>query len=437
MTYNLLPPNATKYEIGLDAEEDRVLNIPVPLRELWNPQTCPPAFLPYLAWGLGVDLWYSDWTDARKRQIIANIVAMKRLKGTLAGLKAYLAYVDAEIVESVLPPQRIYALPYSAAQRQAFRNLFKQLRLYPYRTASPVDGPKIFAGGSGVNSGVSYAMSRSAGGNKSAYCYAMPSTAINRYGTRAAIWDNGTEITVETLSLDPVTLSPGIEVPVNGIVIPAKLGTAEITTRNCYAGGHSFATKAQQSSILSLSVSTDFQSSSSPEITAPTGVLKTINASPDLVFDTYQARPTAVFPGRAYANRAFATSSDAPQHVYYRFYLLDQTRVPSAVSQSYGQFSGYMRNGIKSYSGRFRIKSRAKASPGAAVSNFAYSGLNYAKPQADRWTPIANAINASAAYRDTLFFTTKTMAPITFANAPAFASTPSFVSLNPIQPGIL
>src|SRR5579883_926837 len=177
---NLLPRNATKYEIGLDAEEDRVLSIPVPLRDLWNPAACPVEFLPFLAWGLGVDLWDSNWPEGRKRRMCASIIGMKRLKGTLEGTRQYLSFVDAEIVETVLPPQRIFALPYDPARRAAFQALFAQLRLYPYRLTEPADGPKLFLRSSA--SVFQYWFAN--------YAFAMDSSAIQRYGVRAAIWDN-------------------------------------------------------------------------------------------------------------------------------------------------------------------------------------------------------------------------------------------------------
>ncbi|MCD9122183.1 phage tail protein I, partial [Cupriavidus sp. UGS-1] len=29
---------------------EAIAGVPVPLRDLWNPATCPPALLPFLAW---------------------------------------------------------------------------------------------------------------------------------------------------------------------------------------------------------------------------------------------------------------------------------------------------------------------------------------------------------------------------------------------------
>jgi phage tail P2-like protein len=39
---------------------------------LWNPQTCPLAALPWLAWTLSIDKWDTDWTEERKRTATAR-----------------------------------------------------------------------------------------------------------------------------------------------------------------------------------------------------------------------------------------------------------------------------------------------------------------------------------------------------------------------------
>ncbi|MCD9124037.1 phage tail protein I, partial [Cupriavidus sp. UGS-1] len=48
---SLLPPNATPLERNLaTVGAEAIAGVPVPLRDLWNPATCPPALLPFLAW---------------------------------------------------------------------------------------------------------------------------------------------------------------------------------------------------------------------------------------------------------------------------------------------------------------------------------------------------------------------------------------------------
>ena len=90
---SLLPPNATALERRLEQVLARVEQIEVPVRELWNPATCPAALLPWLAWALSVDTWRSDWPEATKRAVIAAAPQVHRLKGTAAAVKAAVAAV--------------------------------------------------------------------------------------------------------------------------------------------------------------------------------------------------------------------------------------------------------------------------------------------------------------------------------------------------------
>lgn len=99
---SLLPPNATPQERALDLATARVGNVPVMARDMWNPQTCPEALLPWLAWALAVDEWDGNWPVATKRAVIAASAAIHRKKGTPASIKAALAaagYPGATILE--------------------------------------------------------------------------------------------------------------------------------------------------------------------------------------------------------------------------------------------------------------------------------------------------------------------------------------------------
>lgn len=80
---NLLPPNATELEKNLVAVTERASaqNISV-ISELWNPDTCPAAFLPWLAWAEGVQEWSSQWTEPVQRAVIKTTRQTRRYRGT-------------------------------------------------------------------------------------------------------------------------------------------------------------------------------------------------------------------------------------------------------------------------------------------------------------------------------------------------------------------
>lgn len=83
----LLPPSATDPERALDLATARIGDVPVLVREAWNPDTCPAELLPWLAWAFSVDEWQDGWTEAEKRGVIRNALYVHKKKGTLAALK--------------------------------------------------------------------------------------------------------------------------------------------------------------------------------------------------------------------------------------------------------------------------------------------------------------------------------------------------------------
>lgn len=93
----LLPPNARPLERALEAAAERISDVPVPLRTLWNPDTCPEALLPYLAWALSVDNWNADWPVAVRRAQVRQAVAIQRQKGTVGGIRAVVRSFGGEI----------------------------------------------------------------------------------------------------------------------------------------------------------------------------------------------------------------------------------------------------------------------------------------------------------------------------------------------------
>lgn len=79
---SILPPNRTDAEVALEGATARLTDLPVPIRDLWNPATCPAALLGHLAWSLSVDDWHEGMSESIKRDVIAQSVALHRVKGT-------------------------------------------------------------------------------------------------------------------------------------------------------------------------------------------------------------------------------------------------------------------------------------------------------------------------------------------------------------------
>ncbi|MBA3942552.1 MAG: phage tail protein I [Erythrobacter sp.] len=92
---NLLPPNSSPLERAFAAVSVEALtDLPVPVGDVWSPVGCPAALLPWLGWGLSIDIWDSDWSDAQKRVAIASAIDDQRRKGTRAALRRALDRID-------------------------------------------------------------------------------------------------------------------------------------------------------------------------------------------------------------------------------------------------------------------------------------------------------------------------------------------------------
>ena len=91
---SILPPRSTRLQKALEQVTVDLLDLPVELRKLWSPEKCPASHLPWLAWGLSVDIWDANWPEAVKRAAIADAIAFQRRKGTPASLRTVLDRFD-------------------------------------------------------------------------------------------------------------------------------------------------------------------------------------------------------------------------------------------------------------------------------------------------------------------------------------------------------
>lgn len=94
---DLLPPNATPFERALAKTAEHLADLPVPIRHIRNPETCPAALLPYLAWELSVDEWNPGWGEDVKRRVIAESARVHRRKGTRGSVRRALEAIFGDI----------------------------------------------------------------------------------------------------------------------------------------------------------------------------------------------------------------------------------------------------------------------------------------------------------------------------------------------------
>ena len=130
----LLPPEASPRELAISEAVAAWLTIPVELLDtIWDPRTCPEAWLPYLAWAVGLPLWSAAWDAPKRRSVVAAWIAISRIRGTRDAFAACLDIVDAKLVDWLVPPAICAPRPArTQAERDAYKAQFPEVRVYPF-----------------------------------------------------------------------------------------------------------------------------------------------------------------------------------------------------------------------------------------------------------------------------------------------------------------
>jgi phage tail P2-like protein len=131
---SLLPHNETQLDNAQELTDAGRYPLPFgdPIRAK-DPYSCPPQLLPYLAWERSTDVWNPKWPIERKRVAVADAFVLQRMKGTEAGLRAYVAAAGG-VADIVAAPPILAFLgrEMTAAERIQWLSQFKQLRSFPF-----------------------------------------------------------------------------------------------------------------------------------------------------------------------------------------------------------------------------------------------------------------------------------------------------------------
>jgi phage tail P2-like protein len=84
---SLLPANATELERALEQVGLSLLDLPVAIDTLWNPDAISAELLPWLAWSLSVDSWKPYWPEVIKRNRVKTAIDIARRKGTAKSVR--------------------------------------------------------------------------------------------------------------------------------------------------------------------------------------------------------------------------------------------------------------------------------------------------------------------------------------------------------------
>lgn len=139
--YSVLPAHSGAIEKAMEYSGAWVARNYNPA-DLYDPQTCPVEALPWLAQATGVDLWYDDWSEDRKRRVIAAMPALLPLKGTVSGVEGYLDLLDVRMTYvRAFPDDACYSGGLTEEQLDAWLELLPQVRSYPFlEPTNPAQG---------------------------------------------------------------------------------------------------------------------------------------------------------------------------------------------------------------------------------------------------------------------------------------------------------
>lgn len=401
MTTTLLPQNSSIFERELERSLHLVGTTDVnALRRMRDPFQCSVSHLPFLAWGRGVDLWYDDWPEWKKRRITAEIYGMKGLKGTRPGMAAYLKFVDAEIIESFIPPRGVIARQQDKSLLAEWRERFAEVRLYPFAIRGRRSG--YMATGQG----------------KPTLAIAGQMAALSDlshlyYGRRAVLVDNGVETTLR--SMDQIEIDGSdIAVSTSTFAIPTTGRSYDASVGRGFVGG--IAAANARGRLILINAAGDLAGSSVP---AGFEGVTPLDMSPQRVYQQHPARTNEASTAVKYpasVGGMVAYSSQASRYIYDSWRLMDETRAGSDTHRGIGPIVGRMMPLLRPFNALLRINARFRGDGRPATAGMWGVGHMTAGKPSDRIERVGAAIYRARSVRDTIKFTTATYRPRTVAD---------------------
>lgn len=440
MTYpSLLPSNRSEWATALS--ETGAARYPLPaelVASVWSPADCPVHILPYLAWALSVDLWDDTWPETLKREACRRALELHRLKTTLAGVKAHVELVGAEVRKVTRPPANgfMYAAM-TPEQRLAWLDSLPQIRIYPFYNKAIAKSRMFFSGTAGKKF--------------------MPTVALN--STSAIEWRyNGLipqpEVVNSVTDVTDWTYSPigqpqpalrvvsrgitGFYRPSRGETLLGRRSTyfkdgVEIearyeardgddvervfvpATRNRQWYGAAFAGHGHATASKGASGAITLRLDNSGNFFAIESGASVQDVRPQRINQERIAPIGTGFSGR-FANKRFMRSTFAPLLVYDRISLQDDTRIGGR--RKTRRFYGHGRFGISPYTAELKIHVPMRRPRRTSAR---WHGVGHMKGA--NMAPLYKAIEAvrvSKAFRDTVYIDTASYGEIQFSGGLQF-----------------
>jgi hypothetical protein len=390
----LLPPHRTRFEEAMDLTGARIDDLPVELRRLVKPYQIPRSHLPWLSWGLSVDLWEPDWTEEKNRVLTARSLPMHARKGTQASIAEHIRIMGHDPRRFIVPPAKTFMTPALTDEERAdYLERFAQLRIYPFVAR----GTYPFAH-----------FTNKAFGREKAFLNAScikDVGAWSRYVRTAKLWDKGAETTLTVRAVTPEGVGRFYAAEYDEVVLAPKPTAAIHLDAPPKAKAFLIDDFGVRQRLIRIPRDASYSYRLGRETytsVVPDGDL--IDVRPQSVAEVHQGQPTALYATR----RQFIVGKCLPstitwRYLYERLHLHDPDRVPDERKRA--THVGYTRLGMPAYHAEVRTRIVGRYLPRTAqqfVNGYLMTGNR--KPIAD----VREAIRVSKSLRDKILIDTKT-----------------------------
>lgn len=391
----LLPLNRTPFEKAADLTGARIGELPIGLRELKSPYEIPEGHLPWLSWGLSVDLWKRDWPVEKKRVVTARSLPLHMIKGTQTAIEQALRIMDVEPLRFIVPPATTYMMnALTPEERARFLNRFAQLRIYPF-----------------VERGIGWEGAAFLGHNRGlGEIVGGPINPVNLDGTKytrtATLWDKGEETNLTVRTVTPEKVGDFGAQQFDEVVLCAKPTAAIHLDAPPKAALYLIDDVSVRRRVVRVSRDVDYEYRLGRERYTtyyPDGDL--IDVRPQYVADTHPSQKAALYPDAegAHIIGAHLPPSIAWQHLYERWHIHDPDRVISDRVRS--THLGFTRLGMPAYHAEARVRINNRRYPrtaGVFVSGY------LVKADQSKISDARQAVNVTRSLRDKIWIDTKT-----------------------------
>jgi hypothetical protein len=386
----LLPPNRTPFEEAFDLTGARVDELAVEVPKLVRPFQIPPAHLPWLAWGLSVDLWEPEWAEEQRRTLAARSLPMHARKGTQFSISEHIRIMGGDPRRYIVPPANTFMMEaFTGEERASFLARFPQLRIFPFVARERAVGNSRFLSGPD--------------GPPSAFC--GWARVNSRWVRTAKLWDRGEETTLTIRAVTPegvgafhaarfdeVILGPK---PTKAIHLDAPPKARAFLVDDVGVAQRMIRIPRDASYTYRLGRETYTTAWPRPDL---------VDVRPQDVAELHPGQPTALYATpRQFIQGKFLPPTISWQYIYERWHIHDPDRIPDVRVRS--THLGYTRLGMPAYNAEVRTRIKGKQAPrtaGLFVNGYLMMGDR--KPIAK----VREAVRVSKSLRDKILLDTKT-----------------------------